>query len=108
MLNRTEDPHFPLDTARIPSSARGHTVTLPRGLALQEEGEATVHDSRLLHAVSRITAGVRYSLIIFIGQAEGGHSEESAEESAAFDGFLVALPPDGSRGAWRHTSRHGG
>jgi hypothetical protein len=30
------------------------------------EGEATVHDSSLLHAVSRVTgARVRYSLIIF-------------------------------------------
>jgi len=29
------------------------------------EGEATVHSSELLHAVSRMTSGVRYSLILF-------------------------------------------
>jgi predicted 2-oxoglutarate/Fe(II)-dependent dioxygenase YbiX len=29
------------------------------------EGTATVHSSRLLHAVSRMTGGVRYSLILF-------------------------------------------
>lgn len=34
------------------------------------KGEATVHDSRLLHAVTRITAGVRYSLILVRPHAE--------------------------------------
>ena len=29
------------------------------------EGGATVHSSQLLHAVSRMTSGVRYSLILF-------------------------------------------
>ena len=29
------------------------------------EGEATIHPSTLLHGVSRMRAGVRYSLIIF-------------------------------------------
>ena len=32
----------------------------------RDEGEATVHSSRLCHAVSRMRAGVRYSLIVFV------------------------------------------
>ena len=39
--------------------------TIARG-----EGDATVHSSTLLHAVSRLVSGVRYSLIIFIGMSE--------------------------------------
>jgi hypothetical protein len=36
------------------------------GIHPRLEGEATVHDSSLLHAVSRVRLGsVRYSLIIF-------------------------------------------
>ena len=31
----------------------------------REEGEATVHDSSLLHGVSRVYDGLRYSLIMF-------------------------------------------
>jgi len=31
----------------------------------RDEGEATVHPSTLLHAVSRMQGGVRYSLIVF-------------------------------------------
>lgn len=34
------------------------------------EGEATVHASTLLHAVTSMTAGVRYSLIMFFGKPE--------------------------------------
>jgi predicted 2-oxoglutarate/Fe(II)-dependent dioxygenase YbiX len=33
------------------------------------EGEATVHSSSLLHGVSRMTGGVRYSLIMFFAHA---------------------------------------
>ena len=32
---------------------------------VREEGEATIHPSTVLHAVTCMTAGVRYSLIIF-------------------------------------------
>merc|ERR1712217_742537 len=32
------------------------------------EGEATVHSSSLLHAVTMMTGGVRYSLIMFFGK----------------------------------------
>jgi predicted 2-oxoglutarate/Fe(II)-dependent dioxygenase YbiX len=53
------------------------------------EGEATVHDSRLLHAVTRITEGVRYSLIMFFGRAQ---EESDAAVAAAFDAFLSGLP----------------
>jgi hypothetical protein len=56
---------------------------------LREEGEATVHDSRLLHAVTRTTGGVRYSLIMFFGKREVAESDREAE---AFDGFMQALP----------------
>ena len=35
----------------------------------RDEGEATAHSSSLLHGVSRITRGVRYSLIMFFGHA---------------------------------------
>lgn len=34
----------------------------------RREGEATVHPSSLMHAVSRMTHGARYSLIIFMGR----------------------------------------
>ena len=31
----------------------------------REEGEATLHSSKLLHAVTKMTSGTRYSLILF-------------------------------------------
>lgn len=37
----------------------------------RSEGEATVHPGSLLHGVSRMQEGVRYSLIIFYGTKEG-------------------------------------
>jgi len=73
---------------RLLAVRRSRVEAIERG-----EGEATVHDSRLLHAVSRITGGVRYSLILFIGHAEG----MSAAEAAAFAAYLRALPDDASR-----------
>jgi hypothetical protein len=36
------------------------------------EGEASVHPSSLLHAVSAMTSGVRYSLIVFFHGGDGG------------------------------------
>ena len=41
----------------------------------RSEGEATVHPASLLHGVSRIRGGVRYSLIVFyeaLDLAKGG------------------------------------
>ncbi len=38
---------------------------------VREEGEATVHSSSLVHGVTRVTAGVRYSLIMFWARALG-------------------------------------
>ena len=38
---------------------------------MRHEGTATVHRSTLLHGVSRMTSGVRYSLILFFGRATG-------------------------------------
>ena len=58
----------------------------------RREGEATVHDSRLLHAVSRVRRGVRYSLICFFGCAAPGaapmargapHSDAAAASATA-------------------------
>ena len=36
----------------------------------REEGEATAHPSTLLHAVTQMVSGVRYSLIVFFGIAK--------------------------------------
>ena len=40
------------------------------------EGEATVHSSKLLHGVTKMTSGTRYSLILFFDRRErtGRHS----------------------------------
>ena len=55
----------------------------------RSEGEATVHDSRLLHAVSRTRRGVRYSLICFFGEREVSAADAEAE---AFGRHVQALP----------------
>ena len=47
-----------------------------------------MHDSRLLHAVTRIQHGVRYSLIIFFGKKAVGAEGEAAE---AFERFVATL-----------------
>eukprot|EP00411_Alexandrium_monilatum_P111783 CAMPEP_0175708822 /NCGR_PEP_ID=MMETSP0097-20121207/39261_1 /TAXON_ID=311494 /ORGANISM="Alexandrium monilatum, Strain CCMP3105" /LENGTH=337 /DNA_ID=CAMNT_0017016215 /DNA_START=51 /DNA_END=1064 /DNA_ORIENTATION=- len=47
------------------------------------EGEATVHASTLLHGVSMMTSGVRYSLIMFFGRAPEEHPALNAREQAA-------------------------
>lgn len=59
-----------------------------------DAGEATVHDSRLLHAVSRLTGGVRYSLIIFYGCAADLAEAESADADGALalERALEGLP----------------
>ena len=46
---------------------------------VREEGEATVHDARLLHAVTRMTGGVRYSLILFFGRRRAVTNPAEAE-----------------------------
>eukprot|EP00929_Paragymnodinium_shiwhaense_P032032 TRINITY_DN17826_c0_g1_i3.p1 TRINITY_DN17826_c0_g1~~TRINITY_DN17826_c0_g1_i3.p1 ORF type:complete len:381 (-),score=53.07 TRINITY_DN17826_c0_g1_i3:417-1559(-) len=46
-------------------------------LLSRREGEATAHSSTLLHGVTMMTAGVRYSLILFFGDA--------VAEGVAFD-----------------------
>ena len=45
----------------------------------RSEGSATIHRSTLLHAVSRMTSGVRYSLILFFGQRS--NDEQRGENS---------------------------
>ena len=50
----------------------------------RDEGEATVHPSSLLHAVSRMRGdGVRYSLIVFYRPCEAPVGDEEAEGSTA-------------------------
>lgn len=56
---------------------------------IRREGEATVHDSRLLHAVSRTERGVRYSLICFFGKREVA---EELKEVDAFEEHVQTLP----------------
>ena len=58
----------------------------------RSEGEATVHDSRLLHAVSRITTGCRYSLILFFNSTADSALEAAAAEKA-FTRFEATLEP---------------
>ena len=54
------------------------------------EGEATVHASTLLHGVSRITSGVRYSLIIFLGRpARSGAAIDRQAEANALSELMV-------------------
>jgi len=43
-------------------------------------GEATVHPSELLHAVSRTTRGTRYSLVLFFGR--GQRSQDSCDTTS--------------------------
>ena len=72
---------------KLVAVCKGEVSTLSR-----EEGEATIHDSRLLHAVTRITSGVRYSLICFIGQSADADAEGGAAgEREAFQAFLGGL-----------------
>ena len=49
----------------------------------RSEGEATVHPSTVLHAVSRLTTGVRYSLIMFFHRRPLDPPTACAEEQAA-------------------------
>ena len=61
----------------------GLLVAAPVGGAVcaisRAEGEASVHDALLLHGVSRVTRGARYSLIVFID----GQRDETSETAAA-------------------------
>jgi hypothetical protein len=54
------------------------------------EGDATVHASSLLHAVSRIRSGVRHSLIVFY------HSTDDDGGSSSAAGATGTAPGRGS------------
>ena len=58
----------------------------------RSEGGATVHPSSLLHGVSRMTDGVRYSLILFAGQI-CPHSDHSLELVDAAE-MAARYPPE--------------
>ena len=52
-----------------------------KGETIERQGEATVHDSRLLHAVTSIRgARIRHSLILFFGQRRRREENETAEQ----------------------------
>jgi hypothetical protein len=55
------------------------------------EGDATVHSSTLLHAVRRLASGTRYSLIVFIGEAERRLPAELSFDAAAREAEAEAL-----------------
>ena len=46
---------------------------------VRPEGDATVHSSQLLHAVSKMTSGVRYSLILVSAHLPAPHVLRSVE-----------------------------
>lgn len=54
-------------------------------------GDATVHSSTLLHAVSRLSSGARYSLIVFFGEAERRLPTELRFDAAARAAEAAAL-----------------
>lgn len=58
---------------------------------LRGEGDATVHSSTLLHAVSRLASGVRYSLVVFFGAAERRLPAELRFDEAARAAEAAAL-----------------
>ena len=53
------------DGGRLLAARNGKVRPIERA-----EGEATVHDARLLHGVTRIVRGAKYSLIVFLGDKE--------------------------------------
>lgn len=62
----------------------------------RREGEATVHPSNVLHAVSRLTAGVRYSLIMFFHRRRLCPPMPSAEDVSSEDADSAAPTRDGT------------
>ena len=71
------------DGGQLVAVVNGSIVRIGRG-----EGDATVHDSRLLHAVTRTRRGVRYSMILFFGRRardspNGGASTPQPKRGAA-------------------------
>ena len=48
---------------------------------VRAEGDATVHSSSLLHGVTRMRAGTRYSMIMFHSPLRGGGGGMNSRES---------------------------
>lgn len=61
---------------------------------IRTEGEATVHASTLLHGVSMMRFGVRYSLIIFLGRPKEEQTEFTVEMHQADNDALGVLLAD--------------
>ena len=68
-------------------------------LAARAEGEATVHSSTLLHAVTRLASGKRYSLIVFFGIARPALPAELRFDATARDAEVAQCTP-----TWRTAS----
>jgi len=66
--------------------AGGELRVVPRAI-----GEATVHESSLLHGVARLAAGERYALIMFFGEKAALRCDPAAEAAA-----LAAVVADGA------------
>jgi hypothetical protein len=64
----------------------------------RKEGDATVHSSKLLHGVTAMARGVRYSLIVFFdrkGQASGRWAAKRDVAPSPNNGRDSTLPPSG-------------
>ena len=77
--SRTISPISPL----FPPAQPLHLPLIsPRSLISRAAGEATVHRSSLLHAVTRVQRGSRYSLIMFFGPDPEAQTVTPAEAQA--------------------------
>ena len=84
----------PAATPRLRAAASSASSTMIEELA-RGQGEATVHPSNLLHAVTAMQSGVRYSAILFFHHdeqvADGSDSKKIVENPVERD-----VKPDGS------------
>ena len=85
------------DGGRLVAVANGKVATIERA-----EGEATIHDSRLLHAVTCMRQRVRYSLICFYGKRDVATAEGT--EQPRPDAVTPAAMPAGASNAPRTTA----
>ena len=102
------------ETTRAPASAPPREYEPPppslstdgaRLIHPRTEGEATIHSSTLVHGVTRLARGARYSLIVFLGREPAVRRqlvdgewvrtlvEDPGEEGAADAAGAVAAAP---------------
>jgi hypothetical protein len=73
-------------------------------VVVRGEGDATAHTSTLLHAVRRLASGVRYSLIIFAGNAQRRLPPELSFDAAAREAEAAALAAAMTEAALAHAT----